>query len=224
MKEGNTYKVNHKVYVNKGNPMVLSLIEGTNKKILDVGCGAGDNARELIHKGHIVDGITLSDAEAEVGKAIMRNVYVHNLESGLPEIITEKYDYVICSHVLEHIAYPENLLADIRKQIEENGKLIVALPNLMHYKSRIQLLLGNFNYQDSGIWDYTHVRWYTFRTGQKLLIDNGYKIEKRFVDGDIPFLSLFFIIPTRVRQLVFKVLTKISRGMFGGQLIYTARP
>jgi len=79
----------------------------------------------------------------------------------------------------------------MRKLLKDSGKIIIALPNLMHYKSRIQLMLGNFNYDESGIWDYTHVKWYTFHSGRKLLEDNGFTVEKSFVDGDVPFLTLF---------------------------------
>ena len=123
----------------------------------------------------------------------------------------------------EHIVYPQAALQDMRKLLKDSGKIIVALPNLMHYKSRIQLMLGNFNYDESGIWDYTHVKWYTFKSGRKLLEDNGYSVERSFVDGDVPFLTLLKILPKSIRKMIFKLLTGISKGMFGGQMIYLAR-
>lgn len=33
-----------RVYANAGNPPVLALLEGAVQRVLDVGCGAGDNA------------------------------------------------------------------------------------------------------------------------------------------------------------------------------------
>jgi hypothetical protein len=56
------------------------------------------------------------------------------------------------AHVLEHICYPDKLLTDIRMVLKKDGRFIVALPNIMHYKARMQLIMGNFNYnsQDSG--------------------------------------------------------------------------
>lgn len=107
--------------------------------------------------------------------------------------------------------------------LNQNGKLIVLLPNIMHYNSRIQLLLGNFNYKDSGVWDYTHFRWYTFKSGRDLLEYNGFKVVKAYVSGDIPFLSVFKFLPNSLRQNVYKILSNISEGFFGGQLIYVAK-
>lgn len=214
-----------KIYSNSGNESVLSLIPKSAKFILDIGCGRGDNATKLKKKGYIVDGITLSQQEADEAIPYMRNVYIFNLENGLPPLIIEskKFDVVICSHVLEHICYPQNLLSDIKKILSENAILIIALPNLMNYKSRIELIKGNFHYQDSGVWDYTHFRWYTFNSGIELLKNNGFVIEKSFVTGDIPFLTFFKFLPIIIRQKLFLILTKISKGLFGGQIVYVAK-
>src|SRR4030095_1203776 len=142
-------EVHQKVYKNQGNPAILNQINGIDLQILDVGCGAGDNALILKNNHHIIDGITHSEAETELCRGIMRHVYCYDLNKGLPADITGPYDYVICSHVLEHIAYPEQILADIRSILGKEGRLIVALPNIMHYSSRWKLLLGKFNYEET---------------------------------------------------------------------------
>lgn len=217
-------KTEKKVYTNKGNTAVLKEISGDNLTILDVGCGAGDNDRILVNEGHITDGITVSESEAGLCRAFMRNVFIHNLEFGLPELKSEEYDFVICSHVLEHIAYPEKVLADIKRVLKKGGRLVVALPNLMHYQSRWKLVMGRFDYKESGIWDDTHLRWYTFRSGAKLLEENGFMIIKKDVDGDVPFLRLFRFIPFLVREKLFRALSFLSKGLFGNQLIYVVKP
>src|SRR5688500_7292562 len=155
-------RTEQKVYTNKGNTAVLSQIKGKDLVILDVGCGGGDNSRALVHDGHTTDGITLSESEAAICKTFMRNVFIHNLETGLPDLQPASYDLVLCSHVLEHIGYPQRLLDDIRQVLKKEGTLIVALPNVMHYQSRFKLLSGKFDYEELGIWDNTHLRWYTF--------------------------------------------------------------
>jgi SAM-dependent methyltransferase len=146
----------------------------------------------------------------------MRNVYVYNVERGLPSDITGKYDVIILSHVLEHICYPQQLLKDIHKILNPGGFLIIALPNLMHFRSRWQLMKGNFEYQEYGIWDYTHFRWYTYKSGKKLLEDAGYKVEKSDVSGEIPFEpKLKKVIPEGPRKGMYRFLKKISPGLFG---------
>lgn len=109
--------------------------------------------------------------------------------------------------------------------IKENGILIVALPNLFHYKSRWQLLKGNFNYQESGIWDNTHFKWYSFNSGANLLIENGFEICSKTVTGMLPAASVFNkIFSNSFSQKLFNLLKKISPGLFGYQLLYVAKP
>src|SRR3989442_261278 len=99
-------KSNDKSYINEGNIDILRLIDEPNSHILDVGCGGGSVVKLLSFQGHIVDGITISPDEVALAKPNARNIYLHNLENGLPDSLqNEQYDYVICSHVLEHIVY-----------------------------------------------------------------------------------------------------------------------
>lgn len=213
-----------KVYSNKGNLDVLALVTPGEKKILDLGCGAGDNAKALIELGYTVDGITLSDEEAAIVKKIVRNVFVFNLENGLPEALKEKYDVVILSHVLEHICYPGKLLQDIKKIVHSGSRIIIALPNIMNYKSRIQLMLGNFDYKDAGVWDYTHFRWYTFKSAKQLMKENGYEIVYADVAGELPFGRISkLIFSSKVDKFLFKMLKFISRGMFGSQIVLVVK-
>ena len=168
-----------------------------------------------------MDGTSISPNELNQAKQFLRKGYLFNLENGLPPgIEIDTYDYIICSHILEHIAYPEKLLSDIKEVLKKNGFLIVALPNLFHYKSRIQLLRGNFPYADTGIWDYTHVRWYTFESALEMLSKN-FEVDTATVTGELPLNSIFKkILPTLLSRSVYKNLIKISRGMFGYQLLF----
>ncbi len=125
----------------------------SSKFILDVGCGAGSNARILQDLGKIVDGITLSDEEVKLASKYCRTVFKYNLEIGLPEDTRLNYDVVLCSHILEHIAYPEKLLSDIREKLKKDDAiLLVALPNFMSYRNRLKMLFGNFDYEKYGQW------------------------------------------------------------------------
>jgi 2-polyprenyl-3-methyl-5-hydroxy-6-metoxy-1,4-benzoquinol methylase len=214
-----------KIYINSGNEDVLKLITQPGNTILDVGCGSGALAKILSSNGHTVDGITISAEEYTIAKQFVNTIYLHNLETGLPgNLLHLQYDYVICSHVLEHIVYPEKLLKDIYRVLKPGGFLVVALPNIMHYKSRLKLLAGKFDYEDAGIWDNTHVKWYTFDTAKKLLTEYGFSIDLATVTGELPFNSLFSkILPQTIRKGIFNFLIKISKGLFGYQLLLKAR-
>jgi 2-polyprenyl-3-methyl-5-hydroxy-6-metoxy-1,4-benzoquinol methylase len=211
----------NKIYQNSGNEDVINLITGDGPLVLDVGCGTGSIAKILTSQAKIVDGISISEDELHHANRFLRNSYLFNLEEGLPPAIGEEsFDYVICSHVLEHVAYPEKLLRDIQKVLKPTGSLVVALPNLFHYKSRMQLLRGNFPRSEAGIWDETHLRWYTFRSASEMLSEY-FEIETATVTGDLPFNSVARkILPIKMSESLYKILTGISKGFFGYQLLY----
>lgn len=216
--------IKEKVYSNDGNPKVVELIRETSQIILDAGCGQGDNAALLKKMGHTVDGVTISENELKIASAHLRHGFIFNLENGLPvEIKQQQYDYVICSHVLEHICYPQALLKDILHVLKPKGKLIVVLPNLMHYKSRLKLMFGNFEYQEAGIWDYTHFRWYTFKSAAKMLENAGFTLQTKTTTGDLPFGRIFgMLMGQSTREKCSVPLRKIAPGFFGYELLYVA--
>jgi SAM-dependent methyltransferase len=215
--------VEDKVYANAGNPEVLSWVPAHCRTVLDVGCGAGDNARILADRGCIVDGLTLSPEEAVLAESVCRKVYVCNLEAGLPADLPQQYDAVICSHVLEHICFPSKLLTDIRERLTDDGCLIVALPNLLWWKNRLRLLTGNFRYTEAGIMDRTHFRWYTFETGRELFEEHGFSRVTAEVDGEFPCGPIRRCFPKPMQRRMDAWATKHWPGLFGYQLLYTVR-
>jgi len=217
-------KISDKKYTNRGNRNILSNVPFSANYILDVGCGAGDIAKILFANGKILDGITISESEAKLAQEFCRSVVIHDLAYGLPLQINNKYDVIICSHVLEHIIYPQKLLEDIKKvMVPDKSLLIIAIPNLLVYKNRLKILFGKFNYEEEGLMDYTHVRWYTFKSIKNLLLDAGFIIEKTWVDGGIPFQSYLNFLSENQKASIKKMLFSISKGFFGSEIFCIAK-
>jgi hypothetical protein len=84
-------------------------------------------------------------------------------------------------------------------------------------------MAGNFLHKDAGIWDYTHLRWYSFKSAKNLLINNNFQITKAFVSGDLPFLTLLKIIPRKIREVLFRFLTMLSPSLFGVQFVLVSK-
>lgn len=218
-------QIENKIYENDGNTTLLSLVPPSSKFILDVGCGAGGNAKRLKEMGKIVDGITLSDEELKLASKYCRKVLKYNLENGLPSEIDSHYDVVICSHVLEHIAYPEKLLFDIKSKLKhEDSILLIALPNFLSYRNRLKILFGNFDYEQYGIMDYTHLRFYTFKSAKLMIERNGFEVINAFAEKMLPWKTVLGHLPSSIQNLIATILVAISKGLFGSQLIYIARP
>lgn len=54
--------------------------------------------------------------------------------------------------------------------------MIASIPNVMHYSVIKSLLKGNWTYEDAGILDKTHLRFFTLNEIQKLFVSANYKI------------------------------------------------
>jgi 2-polyprenyl-3-methyl-5-hydroxy-6-metoxy-1,4-benzoquinol methylase len=103
---------------------------GRRLNVLDVGCGNGSNSLPLASLGHYLVGIDISSESIEYAQR--RNPFsnarfmVHNL---MEQPLSEKFDFVICSEVLEHLTDPEPLVRAISGVLEPGGLLIITVPN-----------------------------------------------------------------------------------------------
>ena len=212
-----------RVYQNEGNIPLLELIVPKNGHALDIGCGSGDNARLLKLRGWKVTGITISPIEQKMAEMHCDEVYLADLDQGLPKSLKGPFDLVVMSHILEHLKYPEKILKEIKELLTYDGIIAVALPNVLHYTNRFRCLLGYFSYEDGGIMDNTHLHFYTFESAANLLISAGYKILVAQADGAFPFWKLKKLFPLKFINKVNRFSCKIFPGLLGHQILYIAK-
>ena len=166
------YLKNFNAQETKGQNSVYLLSENVpnNSIVLDVGCGQGRFGEILKKKGCKLYGIDL-DEEA-IKYANMSGNYDKTFilditkkdsieyDSFLNEI-NEKIDVIILSDIFEHIADPTSLLLECYNILKEYGIILVSVPNIAHVDIVLNLLNDNFNYQDMGILDNTHLKFFT---------------------------------------------------------------
>lgn len=212
-------------YRNSGNAPLLEMLDlDLGGNALDVGCGAGDNARLLAARGWNVSGITLSDQERKSAEPVCSRVWVHNLEDGLPNEANGPYDLVILSHVLEHLTSPEVLLRQIRQVLGPTGRIAVAVPNVLNWHQRLLFLAGRFEYQSEGIMDSTHLRFYTFASARRMVEGCGFRVTSAKAAGSIlPWGRMRRWAPS-LTSSVDRAFCRIRPGLFGRQLLYAAAP
>lgn len=212
-------------YHNEGNAALLELIPARpGLRVLDCGCGAGDNARRLAARGCSVTGITISPVELELASSFCQRVCLGDLNQGLPEMVGTGYDIVVMSHVLEHLANPSTLLRDAKKALREGGMVAVALPNVAFYPLRCRLLLGRFEYTETGVLDSTHLRFYTFDSGKRLLEASGYRVLVARASGNFPLWRLRAMMPGRLVDRINGTAVRLFPNLFGVQSLYLAHP
>jgi len=201
------------------NPPVFARLPRTARRVLDVGCGDGTLARAIRAEWPAaVVGITHSAAEAARGRDVFEQVVVADLETYDPTPLG-MFDVVICSHVLEHLTAPERLLRTLRDRLAPGGTLLVALPNVLFWRQRLELLRGQFRYTDGGLMDRTHLRFFDWETAAALVRDAGYEITERVAEGGFPGSRLL----GPLRRPLDRIATRAAPGTFGWQFVLTAR-
>lgn len=60
--------------------------------------------------------------------------------------------------------------------IPENGSVVACIPNAQNWSIIARLVLGDFRYEDSGLLDRTHLRWFTRMTIIEPFEQQGYRI------------------------------------------------
>jgi SAM-dependent methyltransferase len=57
--------------------------------------------------------------------------YIHNA-TDLASITDGSYDFLLASHILEHVANPLRALQEFHRVVKPNGSLLIAVPNQLH--------------------------------------------------------------------------------------------
>lgn len=213
-----------RVYRNAGNlPLLRSLKLDPPGEALDCGCGAGDNARALQSAGWRITGITISPAEAVQAREACQSVHVADLEQGIPAAIHGPFDLILFSHVLEHLRDPGPALRDAQKLLSASGLIAVALPNVLYWRQRLAFMMGRFQYEDAGIMDRTHLRFYTFATGKEMLESHGLLVTNAIVDGGFPSRYLRRAAPAWSARLD-RLAARLMPNLFGYESFYQTKP
>ena len=177
------------VYSNAGNPQLLALKEGNFGSVLDVGCGAGDNARLIRRSGcDEIVGITVSLGEKRLAAEVLDYVWLRNLEDETLDFLgARRFDTIICSHVLEHLREPWNLVERLLTFLRPGGQMLIAVPNLLYWRQRLKFVFGDFDYTEDGVLDLGHLRFFTYRTAAAILLGGLPKVSIRIAGaGSIP--------------------------------------
>ena len=156
--------------------------------VLDVGCGYATTSQYL--KGNRVTGIESSPEAVKVARTRIDRVVERDLQDFDPSI--GAFDAIIFADVLEHLAWPIGILKKYLTLLKPNGSVIVSLPNVGLWSVRMQHLLGRFNYEETGVLDHTHLRFFTRRSALRLLDQCGLQVVARTYNPGLvrPFVPL----------------------------------
>jgi len=221
---------NIKRYLNifspSGSSGLISKMVPRKARVLDVGCGDGSLA-EIIQEHCCADVFGIEPEITRVELARKRGIKVHHgfLDENSRRDFGE-FEVVLFADVLEHVPNPFQLIEYALCCLARNGSIVISVPNAAHWSVRLMVLGGRFVYEECGIRDATHLRWFTReslilflrRAGLRVVemkSSSGFSLE---IYRRWPWLWL----PSPIRWHLIVKLSKVWPTMFGCQYIVRA--
>lgn len=160
-----------------------------DKKIIELGCGLGDNLRIFMPENDVIGFEGLDDATSMANERGLRVVQA-DLDSAPIPLDDCSVDVVLCMDVLEHLVNPAFCVAESRRVLRKNGLLIINVPNHFTFSGRVRILLGSgadsqAYFPNSEDWENPHIRFFRHASSISLLKKAGFEIVED-CSGNIP--------------------------------------
>lgn len=165
-------------YFNHERPEMLAYLPSGCKTLLDVGCGEGTFAGYIKGKENLEAwGIELMEGPGKEAMKRLDKVFIGPCENFIEELPDNYFDAIYCNDVLEHLVDPYSVLAILRTKLTENGVVISSIPNIRYHDAFKKIILHKrFEYERHGIFDKTHLRFFTKSSIVKMYREQGFKI------------------------------------------------
>jgi len=147
---------------------------------LDVGCGRGQLGEALRALGWRVWGVETSDEASLAAEKLLDGIVRADLNDHdrvRRSLADERFDAVVFSDVLEHVYDPRTVLERYLELVRPGGRVFVSVPNAVVWTNRFRWLAGRVRYEDTGIMDRTHIRFFTFETARELVASAGCRVD-----------------------------------------------
>lgn len=170
-------------YYSNVNPDLLELIPLDATRVLEVGCGEGALAAAYRERNPKVHYVAVETHWPAADKAIL---HVDRLILGDFEDLTDAdlaqdgpFDAILLGDVLEHMRLPEQALRRLHGLLADGGHLVLSVPNIAHWTAFYHLMHGHWPSQDSGLFDRTHLRFFTIASLTEVIEKAGFRAIKR---------------------------------------------
>lgn len=189
---------------------ILELVGSLHgKRVLDVGCATGYLGSRIKDMGNYVVGVEISEPAAREARSILNEVYVFDIENEWPDkLLMQRFDLAILAETLEHVFSPAEVLEKTRNILKDGGEIIITTPNFMTWTNRLKFLFGQFRYKDQGMFDFGHIRFFTYNYLKEVLVKSGFELAR---ENHILF-------PGKLSKII-----KVRPSFFANQFIIKAK-
>lgn len=145
-------------------------------RVLELGPGPGAMTKVLLDRGHEVTVVENDPAALVLLRQLSCTVLEGNLDTSewVSALGGQRFGAVLACDVLEHLRDPSVVAGALLDVVEPQGRLIVSVPNVAYGGLLAALRLGHFDYTEKGLLDRTHLRFFTRRSLDMLLMERGW--------------------------------------------------
>jgi 2-polyprenyl-3-methyl-5-hydroxy-6-metoxy-1,4-benzoquinol methylase len=165
-------------YYSYSRPELLKFIPKGIKSVLDIGCGEGNFGELLKSKdNYTVWGVEYDSTAAIKAEKKLDKVINADFDSSVTTLAGQKFDLICFNDVLEHLVNPVETLIKCKELLTETGYILASIPNIRWYPVVLSLLrYKDFKYQEAGVMDKSHLRFFTKKSMIRLFEETGYEI------------------------------------------------
>ena len=162
-------------------PDLMRFIDHKRTRALDIGCGEGAFATLLHSHGlNEVVGIEPDPLRAAIAQGHADKVICSTVEHALDhDLDGDGFDLIVAADVIEHLVDPWMVVSRLSEHLEPGGQLLLSVPNVGNLEVVKQLVLrGDWRFDENGLFDRTHLRWFGRNSLRSLLSDAGLVAER----------------------------------------------
>ena len=149
------------------------------REVLEIGCGEGALAAAYRRRN---PGVRYTAVESHAPAAAIARTRVDALIEADFETLSDDnlgaYDVIVLGDVLEHLADPWAALGRLRGRLRPGGWLALSVPNVGHWSVLAEVISGRWPARDSGLFDRTHLRWFTLDSLRSVLGESGLRLHR----------------------------------------------
>ncbi len=177
------YRDKGDIYFEYARAEMLDFVPEASESILEVGCGSAGFALLLKSRRPVhITGVEAFPAAASLARARVDRLIELPIENALPLLQGSKFDCIVVNDVLEHLVDPWAVLRQLGALLTPTGVVVASLPNVRYLPVfKDYVFRGEWRYQQDGVLDRTHLRFFTRSGMQELFATAGFRTDR--MDG-----------------------------------------
>jgi len=178
---GQKFSIDKAHYKVKPRYDLFQLIDCKPKRICEIGCADGSNLIEVTKVlGYAIGKTDLCGVDIVADHSCENYQHFEFLHQTAEDFVDTyqgaPFDLIILSDVVEHLYNPWTFMQKLKRLISAQGRVIVSVPNIQNLQYVNGVVSGSFNYTNTGLFDVTHIRFFSVETLTQLLEVNGYRV------------------------------------------------